>query len=564
VPAPRRMVAAAVRTVGQLGARPAIALLPIGLALWLPQMPLGPPKAGAAASLECPELSRGRVIPAEAVTACLQRGGRVDLSNKIIRHELDLSPLAAVGTPFACRKCRFEGAIDASEVVFKRTIELTGSTMKRALKMRGTIFEGAALFSGPETPSTFEGRLDFSLVVFNDIASFEEATFKERAAFSSTRFLGDVSFSATTFLAGAAFDGAVFAQDASFPSAATSETAAATTDTAAQGKDVAEGSPLCASIGSAGGQGAFEGPVTFDRATFRGTADFRQRCFGSRGRFAETDFARRVEFVQAEFLRGATFEDARLTGGATFRDAVFDEPAIFKHVTAGGSLDFTVASFLSDADFFGLLSDAALILDDAIFARRIDMGELSAASLVLDVDTVKRAYGDVEKREILRMIESSAKERGDLAVANDASFERRKLLSKEYGPIRRAWDVLVYRGLAGYLVRPKHPLIALAALAFLAALIRWPLVLRAQDSESTNTRRASPSATVATLAWHVRSFLSEYWRTIRRTLRDKQESEPEPQPLFVEVVIYRTLFVVALIGLANSNPTLRQMVDAAL
>lgn len=520
----------------------------------------------AAAPVGCPELNRGRDIRAEAVTACLQRGGRVDLSNKIIRQELDLRGLAVVETPFACRECRFEGAVDASEVVFKRTIDLTGSTMKRAFKMRGAIFEGAALFSGPETPSTFEGRLDFGLAVFNDIASFEEATFKERAAFSSTRFLGDVSFSATTFLGGARFRGAVFAQDAAFPSAATS-------DAAAQGNDVDEGRGVCASEGSARGQGAFEGPVTFDGATFRGTADFRQRCFGSRGRFAETDFAKRVEFVQAEFLRGATFEDARLTGGATFRDAEFDEAAIFTHVTAGGSLDFTVASFLDDADFFGLLSDAALILDDAIFAKQIDMGELSAASLVLDVDAAKLANGDVEKRDILRMIESSAKERGDLAVANDASFERRKLVSKEYGPLRRAWDVVVYRGLAGYLVRPKHPLIALAALVFLAALIRWPLVLRAQDSDSTtspsrpprDTRRANPSTCLTTRVWrHLRGFLSEYWRTIRRTVRDKQESEPEPQPLFVEVAIYRALFVVALIGLANSNPTLRQMVDAAL
>jgi hypothetical protein len=558
------MVAAAVRKVGRFRARPAIALLAIGLALWLPQISIGPQEA-AAASLACPELSRAREIRAEAVTACLRRGGRVDLSNKTIRHELDLGRLAIVETPFACRLCRFEGGIDASAVVFKRTIELSGSTIGRALKMRGAIFEGAALFSGSETQSTFEGRLDFSLVVFNDIASFEKATFNERAVFSSTRFLGDVSFSAATFLAGARFNGAVFAQDAAFPAAATS-------DAVAQGNDVDEGRGVCASEGSAAGRGSFEGPVTFDRASFRSSADFRQRCFGTLGRFAQTDFAKRVEFVQAEFLGGATFEDARLTGGATFRDAEFDKKAEFKNVVAGGSLDFTVATFLDKADFFGLLSDAALIFDDAIFAKQIDMDEVSAASLVLDVDAAKRADGDIEKRDILRMIESSAKERGDLAVANDASFERRKLLSKEYGPLRRAWDFFVYRGLAGYLVRPTHPLIALAALGFLAALIRWPLVRRAQNSASTTSsskprgiRGANPRPGLATLVWwHLRGFLSEYWRTIRRTMRDKQESEPEPQPLFVEVATYRVLFIVALIGLANSNPTLRQMVDAAL
>jgi len=557
------MVAAAVRTVERVPGRPAIVLVPIALAVWLPQTRISPPEA-AAASLACPELSEAR-IRAEAVTACLRRGARVDLSNKTIRHELDLNPLEVVETPFACRQCTFE-AIDASQVVFKRTIELTGSTIKRALKMNGAIFEGAALFdSRPETPLTLQARADFRRVVFNDIASFEGATFKKGATFTSTRFLGDVSFSAATFRASAAFNDAVFAQNAAFRSADTSEAPA-------QGNDVDEGRGVCASEGSAAGRGAFEGPVTFDRASFRGGADFRQRCFGRRGRFEQTDFAKRAEFVQAEFLRGATFQGARLTGGATFRDVEFDKKADFRNVAAGGSLDFTVASFLDKADFFGLLADAALIFDDARFAKQIDMRELSVASLVLEVNAAKRADSDVEKRDILRMIESSAKERGDLAAANDASYERRKLLSKEYGPLRRAWDYLVYRGLAGYLVRPKHPLIALAALALVAALIRWPLVRRSQQSASATslsktpaTRQARSSASAATLVLrHLRGFLSEYWRTIRRTVRDKQESEPEPQPPFIEVVIYRALFVVALISLANSNPTLRQMVDAAL
>lgn len=554
------MVASAARTVGRIRARP-IVILPIALALWSAQAQFGAPDA-AAAPVACPAL-RPPDIRAEDVVACLRQGGRVDLANATIRHPLDLSRLGVVETPFACRECRFEGAIDASEVIFRRSIELAGSTTASVLKMRGAIFEGAALFSTAEKSSTFEGRLDLSLAVFDDIASFEEATFRKRAAFSSTRFLGDASFSMATFLGSASFDGAVFAQEAAFDSTAS--------DLAAQADDGRDRAGVCASEGSAGGRGAFEKPVSFDRATFRGTADFRQRCFGSRGRFAQADFAKRVEFVQAEFLRGATFEAARLPAGGTFRDAEFSGEAVFRDVVAGGRLDFTVATFLEKADFFGLSSDGVLTFDDAIFAEPIDVGQLTAASLVLAVDAAKRAIGDVEKLDILRMIESSAKDRGDLGVANDAGFERRKLRSKEYTPVRRAWDAVVYRGLAGYLVRPKHPLIALAALSFLAALIRWPLVLRRQASDPPRSCSASatrkPKGPVASIAYawrHLCGFLSEYWRTLRRTVRDKKESEPEPQPLFLEVVAYRALFVVALIGLANSNPTLRQMVDAAL
>src|SRR5215207_4095141 len=282
------MVAAAVRTVVRVRVRPEILILAIALALWCTQAEIGPQEA-AAASRACAELNGSAEIPAEAVVTCLQQGGRVDLSNTTIRHRLDLSRLAVVETPFACRDCRFVASIDASEVVFKRSIELTGSTTTGVVKMRGAIFEGAALFSMREKPSTFRGRLDFSLAVFNDIVSFEEATFAERAVFSSARFLGHVSFSMATFLGSARFDGAVFAQDATFVSAPATDSQKA--------DEVINGRGVCASEGSAGGRGAFEGPVTFDRAAFRSGADFRQRCFGSRALFEQTAFEKRVEFV---------------------------------------------------------------------------------------------------------------------------------------------------------------------------------------------------------------------------------------------------------------------------
>lgn len=513
----------------------------------------------AAGRLGCPEQGAARKIRAEALKACLEHGRRVDLRNKTVSDKLDLRSLGAIESPFACRGCRFEGGLDWSEVVFKRTVDLTGSTVQADLKMHGALFEGAAVFSGPVTQAraTFDAEVDFSLAVFDDIVSFEDATFKRRAEFSSTRFLGNASFSLATFLAGATFDDAVFVDEAGFASVAL------------PGKDSAreEGGP-CASEGF--GQGAFEGTVSFDRASFRSTADFRQRCFGHDAQLARTDFGKRAEFTQAAFLGDTTFEGARMEGGATFRDADFDKSAIFDQVAAGGSLDFTAVNFLGDAHFFGLISDDALVFEDAIFTKEVEMDQLSVASLLLGVDAGKRVIGDVEKRRILRIIESSAKERDDLDRANDAYFERRRLLSEEYGPLRRLADAVFFRGLAGYLVRPTHPLIALAALAFFAALVRCSLVFRSESSDlessgSTNAEGAKSLRGLPGLLWrHFREFVREYWRTVRRTVRDKQESEREPQPLFVEVAIYRALFVVALIGLANSNPTLRQMVDAAL
>jgi Pentapeptide repeats (9 copies) len=514
-----------------------------------------------AAGLGCPRQGAAREIHAEALKACLERGGGVDVHEKTVPEKLDLRTIRAIEGPFTCHKCRFEGGIDGSDIVFKKTVDLTGSQIFASLRMRATRFEGAALFSlFPEEATTiFHKGVDFSLAVFGDIASFDHAKLMRPAKFTSTRFLSNASFSLATFNRAASFEGAIFADEADFASVALSK--------AIPNPVKVEGFP-CASKGF--NSGAFEGSVTFERASFRSTADFRQRCFGRSAVFARTDFAKRAEFPQAVFLGEAKYEGASMESGGTFRAADFNRKATFDQMVAGGSIDFTDAHFLSSASFFGLTSDDELAFDDATFTNQVEMDGLSVASIVLEVDSVKRVIGDIEKRHVLQMIESTAKGRGDLSRANDAYFERRKLMSERYGTFRRLEDIFIFRGLAGYLVRPTHPLISLAALALFAALIRWSLVFRSEGSVSErsgsrNVVGVKSLRGLAVLLWrHFRRFVSEYWRTVRRTVRDERESDPEPQPLVVEVAIYRVLFVVALIGLANSNPTLRQMIDAAL
>jgi hypothetical protein len=511
----------------------------------------------SAEQVNCPGQASTTELPAAAVEACLRQGRRLELHDKTIRGDLDLRRLQEVVRPLACRRCVFRGNIDASEVVFRRTVDLTGSTVRGYLSMRGALFQGAALFSSAGSGATFGRAADFTLAVFSDIVSFEEATFGGPARFVSTRFLDAASFSLATFLADASYDGAAFAGDAGFG--------------AAGGRPVGEAPEVggCARAGSP--QGAFEGRASFFRTTFRRGVDFRQRCFGRRTVFAQTRFGERADFTQTTFLEDATFADARLPDGATFRAAAFDRRASFEDVTSGGKLDFAVADFLGEADFFGLASDGALAFEDADFGQEIDMEEVSAESLLLDVDAADRVAG-VEKRRVLEMIESAAKERGDLDRANDAHYERLSLESRQYGPMRRFWDLVFYRGFAGYLVRPAHPLVALAVIAFFAAAVRWSLALRPSRVHAGNPGPPSDAddrwlrkgTRWLGLGWtRLRGFGREYWRTIRRTVRDKHESEPDPQPLFLEVAIYRALFVVAIIGLANSNPTLRQMVDAA-
>jgi hypothetical protein len=506
-----------------------------------------------ASSISC----GGRVAKVQAaiLKACLARGISIDFRGTTIPDELDLSGLGTVNTPFACRGCTFEKGFDASNVVFTRTVDLTGALV-RGMRMPGALFEGAVLFSSTEknTRTRFQGLVEIPLAVFDDIVSFEGALFTGDTDFSSTRFLGDALFSQATFLREADFNGAIFASHADFSSLAACGPGSTRT-------------------------GTFNAEVRFERSSFRGTPDFRRRCFSEHASFARAGFEDTAEFTQAKFFGGATFANARFRAGARFRGAEFDEATSFESIAVSGRLDFTLATFLSQTQFFGLLSNDVVTFDDADFATNIRMQELVAAELHMDITATKLIVGDINRGRVLAMIETTAKERGDLDVANDAYFERRKLISKGYGTPTRVADFVFYRTLAGYFVRPLNPLLALAVFALAGALIRSSQRVRGQRSSlntvhSSNNPAGAPSGLrqmreqarrdVAELWRYFQLVTSEYWRSIRRIVRGKQESDPAPQPTDVEILIYRALLAIALIGLANSSPTLREIVDAAL
>lgn len=500
----------------------------------------------------------GRVakVQAAVLKACLKRDIPIDFRETTIPDELDLSSLGTVNTPFACRGCTFEKGVDASNVVFTRTVDLTGALI-RGMRMPGALFEGAVLFSSTEresTRTTFQGLVEIPLAVFDDIASFEGAVFTGDTNFSSTRFLGDALFSQADFLRKANFNGAIFASHADFSSR-----------------------PACGAVGTR--KGTFNAEVRFERSSFRGTPDFRRRCFGEHASFTRAGFEDTAEFTQAKFFGVATFLNARFQAGARFRGAKFDQATSFESIAVSGRLDFTLATFLSQTQFFGLLSNDVVAFEDADFATTIRMPEFLAAELRMDISATKLIVGDSNRRRVLAMIETTARERGDLDVANDAYFERRKLISKNYSTPKRLADFVFYRMLAGYFVRPLNPLLALAVFALTGALIRSSKRLRGQHSSLTAAHYSSGSAGapirwgqllgqarrgVAELWRYFQLVLSEYWRSIRRIVRGKQESDPAPQPTDIEILIYRTLLAIALIGLANSSPALREIVDAAL
>ncbi|HAL25174.1 MAG TPA: hypothetical protein DCP25_00330 [Chloroflexi bacterium] len=478
-------------------------------------------------------------ISAKQVAADLRAGRPVIRENVVVRGRLDLSTVDTVARVFECHACSFEGDVVASNVTFARTIDLSGSRFAGSVNFRGANFNAPALFRAVDAPGAdvfdrpqkcvqqplpacFEGRVDFSLAVFHDLASLDGSMFRKPAEFRDTRFT-DATFNSTAFVA-AAFDGA-----------------------------------------------AFRGGALFNTAVLNGKASF-----------SEADFRGHTDFSLAHFNGGADFSGAQLAQGASFFAAQFkDAPrsgtaARFQGATAGGDLNFTFAYFAPAGDrdvtanFADFVSGAALVLRDLDEPEhfRFRMDRLQVRDLRMDVNDIQKVDAETDENRTLYQtrayttLEASAKDRGDLAEANDAHYALQVLKSKHYSTVGRMLDYVFYRGIAGYLVRPLRPLLVLLVLVTLLASIR------AFAQASPPVPESGPRRSRRSAAWHgatrrcsdlVTCFLATFSRVGLRRGADRTESPSIGQEL--EPLAYRILLVCALLGLANSNPTLRQMVD---
>jgi hypothetical protein len=355
--------------------------------------------------------------------------------------------------------------------------------------------------------------------VFNDLASFSSATFEGRAGFEDTRF-ADVTFVGAFFIGRAAFERA-----------------------------------------------SFRGSATFNSATFEGAAAFTGVDFRDRATFDVTSFDAGTSFSGARFGQGASFLAADFHAPITGKDEVEQPAASFDQASSSANLDFTFATFNSApkkadevAIFDGLVSGRSLLLGRAEFQDEdnVTMNRLQVADLVLAVDAVRLIRNSDDRQDVLKAIEDSAKARGDLGIANDAHYGARALRSTEFGPVLRAADTVFYRWIAGYFVKPFRPLLLFVALVALVALVS---VLRKRAADD-----APRPSRLRRWGGHCSRFLTCLLDTFALAGRRGTGNREEPVPLTVraQVIVYRLLLVCALIGLANSNPTLRQMVDTLL
>ena len=493
-------------------------------------------------------------MPAAQITQMLRTGHSVILASVTVRDRLDLTHLATVRQPFKCRDCTFLQGLDAADVIFERTVDLSGSQIKGPAEFGGATFQGPALFTAAPHPAEFAQRADFRLAVFEDLATFDQATFHKLARFTLARFREEASFASSTF-ANVTFSGAALRGGAIFDST------------------------------------SFDAHADFERTTF-GEVDFRGADFGSRAVFTSATFGGAADYGGATFPRGAVFDEAQFSSGAAFVGTEFDGPSLiasFERTGAAGSLDFSFAQFKPDPEpttgadtdrdregqpmpalsFSELVSGGTVSFSNASFPPgfTIVMNRILATNLVLGVADASRVDDSgnkkmLNRRHVLELIESSAKARDDLLVANDADYELHVIAARNYGLVHRVFDVVVYRWIAGYFVRPLRPLVTLVLLALALAAVRLVRHRAPPRPHARRRRRRFRGLGRSSFAVLVNEFLD----ALTRILPQRRSDETPTARLGhrIEAVAYRVLLACALIGLANSNPTLRQVVDAVL
>jgi len=497
------------------------------------------------------------VVHGPSIVRALREGRRVVLDGATIVGPVDLQDLGTVSRPFKCRRCILRGGIVAPDVMFRRSVNLSFSRVYGPIDFSGAEFDAPLVCSDV----LFNGSVDAADAAFRDDASFERATFARvvrntTADFHSAHFASRVTFSVAIFHADAKFASATFESEAEFGEARFDGEAdfGQATFGRAGFREIRSHAPSSA---------------IFSKATFHGVADFSgSELRGGGATFDGTEFLDRASFVRTAFSTSrpgpaASFDDA---------DAAADVDLSFAHFEFFGRRGRRSPVSQPIASFRNLVAQGIVSLRGASFPadRLVAMDGLSAHGMVLDVDEVANVQRDRE--QVLALIQRAAKERDDLGMANDAEYRLHVLRSHRYPTAVRVADLVFYRCLAGYFVRPQYPLVALVVLVICFSTVRALVRARQRRRDARRTFIQTPKLTPqppprAPVRTWFGSGLVVYVGALLDTCsligprRVDLEGGESRLLRLGEATAYRALLVCVVIGLANSNPTLRQFVD---
>jgi uncharacterized protein YjbI with pentapeptide repeats len=525
--------------------------------------------------------------PAEVVR-CLRRGPVV-LNDARFETQVDLTPLQTVKQLFGCTNCQFLGGFNGRNVSFSRELDLAGSTIHGA-DFSGANFGGPVLLSNvhfdldPQHEATFAAI--FSYAVFSELATFDGAQFHGKllytereacsyphgaAAFDGARFLSEASFQGITSVGGLCFKDSEFA---AAPSGTTS----------------------------------FAGP-----SHFRGMADFTHASFGNHLDLSNAIFGGLARFDSANFAAGATFTATRFTCDAFDTN---DGAATFQGVSALGTLDFA-NSFFDDqkgcnSDFIKITGTVASLdlrgfinwqqiagqkkgnkPDQTVNINIVFPGQGSVhvtqlGALHMSLDNLGLLHDDqttvaspANQETAAQLIGATAKAEGDLGLANDAHYKYEEVRSASFPRWRRWPSQIVYGDMMGYLVRPLNPLVAFLVLAAIAACFRAGLFRRrSRDASAHQSESSQPPASERQPLFHrikarleivvlvvvvrLDRLLHAYLDTVSSVTPGWAGGPGKDGSIVVrlERFSYRFLLTCALVALAASDPSLRQLVQA--
>jgi uncharacterized protein YjbI with pentapeptide repeats len=364
--------------------------------------------------------------------------------------------------------------------------------------------------------------------VFDDLAVFRGASFAADAIFSSAQFRSVARFGNATFGRSAAFDDAIFSGEALFSGT------------------------------------TFTGTAVFDGAALGSVSDFRDAKFLAGATFEEANLLGRAEFSRALMVGQTMFQETRFGGDALFLGTNFlpskelPRSVLFENATAQGRIDLTGAVLSGFASFYNV--DAARLSFRGMEFRepppaRLGLTQIAAKEVALDFGDVGRLDAPGEERGILHSAEETWKSSGNLRLANQFHYRIQSMASNEEWWPWRILDHAFYRGVAGYFVVPFRPLYWLLGLVLVAAALRtW----RLRRAPARKLPSRSPGV-------RFRRGKDVFVRALEATLLRRERLANEPPPLRrLELAVYTVLLGCFLLALANTNPTLRDMVDTVL
>jgi hypothetical protein len=177
-------------------------------------------------------------------------------------------------------------------------------------------------------------------------------------------------------------------------------------------------------------------------------------------------------------------------------------------------------------------------------------------------------------RAILAKIERTARDAGDIPLANDARFRMLQIDGARSPFPKRQLDWVFYEQLSGYLVRPLRPLRTLLILILLGTVARY-LVDSYRERNEIAVASADTGAMVrkVRVGHEVNGLLQRVSRATIAALRPKPNvpspvGETTVAPYVIaglrlfEYVASKLLIVVFFLSLANYNATLREVLGS--